>query len=110
MLLEHKNAIVYGGGGSVGGAVARAFAREGAKVFLAGRTHGSLEEVAKEIAAVGGVVETAQVDALDEVAVEEHADAVAEKAGKIDVSFNAILNDDVQGKPLAEMPFEHFLD
>ena len=98
MLLEHKNAIVYGGGGSVGGAVARAFAREGAKVFLAGRTRESLEEVAKEIAAAGGVAETAQVD------------AVAEKAGKIDVSFNAILNDDVQGKPLAEMPFEHFLD
>jgi 3-oxoacyl-[acyl-carrier protein] reductase len=108
MLLEHKNAIVYGGGGSVGGAVARAFAREGAKVFLAGRTHESLGEVAKEIAAAGGVAETAQVDALDEVAVEEHADAVAEKAGKIDVSFNAILNDDVQGKPLSEMPFEHF--
>jgi len=106
MLLEHKNAIVSGGGGSVGGAVAR----EGAKVFLAGRTRESLEEVAKEIAAAGGVAETAQVDALDEVAVEEHADAVAEKAGKIDVSFNAILNDDVQGKPLSEMPFEHFLD
>jgi 3-oxoacyl-[acyl-carrier protein] reductase len=108
MLLEHKNAIVYGGGGSVGGAVARAFAREGAKVFLAGRTLESLEEVAEEIAAAGGVAETAQVDALDERAVDELADAVAEKAGGIDVSFNAIFNDDVQGKPLAEMPFEHF--
>jgi 3-oxoacyl-[acyl-carrier protein] reductase len=62
MLLEHKNAIVYGGGGSVGGAVARAFARERAKVFLAGRTRESLEEVAEEIAAAGGVAETAQVD------------------------------------------------
>jgi 3-oxoacyl-[acyl-carrier protein] reductase len=108
MLLEHKNAIVYGGGGSVGGAVARAFAREGAKVFLAGRTLESLEEVAEEIAAAGGVAETAQVDALDERAVDELADVVAEKAGGIDVSFNAIFNDDVQGKPLAEMPFEHF--
>jgi NAD(P)-dependent dehydrogenase (short-subunit alcohol dehydrogenase family) len=96
MLLEHKNAIVYGGGGSVGGAVARAFAREEAKVSLAGRTRESLEEVAEEIAAAGGV------------AVEEHADAVAEKAGGIDISFNAILNDDVQGKLLSEMPFEHF--
>src|SRR5215204_2271722 len=104
MLLEHKNAIVYGGGGSVGGAVAR----EGAKVFLAGRTRESLDEVAEDIAAAGGVVETARVDALDEKAVEEHADAVAEKAGSIDVSFNAILNDDVQGKPLAEMPFDDF--
>jgi NAD(P)-dependent dehydrogenase (short-subunit alcohol dehydrogenase family) len=109
MLLEDKKAIVYGGSGSVGGAVARAFAREGAHVFLAGRSLAALDEVAREIAAAGGVAETAQVDALDEVAVEEHADAVAEKAGGIDISFNAIFNDDVQGQPLSEMPFEHFV-
>jgi NADP-dependent 3-hydroxy acid dehydrogenase YdfG len=77
MLLEHKNAIIYGGG-SVGGAVTRAFAREGAKVFLAGRTQATVEVVAQEIRSAGGVAETAQVDALDEKAVEEHADAVAE--------------------------------
>jgi 3-oxoacyl-[acyl-carrier protein] reductase len=108
MLLEGKNAIVYGGSGSVGSAVARAFAREGARVFLAGRTLATLEEVAAEISAAGGVAETAQVDALDEKAVEEHADEVAEKARGIDISFNAIFNDDVQGKPLSEMPFEDF--
>jgi 3-oxoacyl-[acyl-carrier protein] reductase len=108
MLLEDKNAIIYGGSGSVGGAVARAFAREGARVFLAGRTLATLDEVAEEITASGGVAETAQVDALDEEAVEKHAAAVAEKAGGIDISFNAIFNDDVQGTPLAEMPFEHF--
>jgi 3-oxoacyl-[acyl-carrier protein] reductase len=66
MLLENKTAIVYGGSGSVGGAVARAFAREGATVFLAGRTLATLEEVAEEIRAAGGEAETAQVDALDE--------------------------------------------
>ena len=108
MLLEDKNTIVYGGGGSVGGAVTRAFAGEGAKVFLAGRTQATVEVVAQEIRSAGGMAETAQVDALDEKAVEEHADAVAEEAGGIDISFNAIFNDDVQGKPLAEMPFEHF--
>src|SRR3712207_3416512 len=108
MLLENKKAVIYGGGGKVGGAVARAFAREGARVFLAGRTLAPLDEVAEEIRSAGGVTETAQVDALDETAVDEHADAVAEKAGGIDVSFNAIFNDDVQGAPLAEMPFEHF--
>jgi NADP-dependent 3-hydroxy acid dehydrogenase YdfG len=69
VLLENKNAIVYGGGGSVGGAVARAFAREGARVFLAGRTLATLDKVAEEVRA-GGVAETAQVDALDERAVE----------------------------------------
>jgi 3-oxoacyl-[acyl-carrier protein] reductase len=108
MLLENKNAIVYGGSGSVGSAVARAFAREGARVFLAGRTLGTLDEVAQEISASGGAAETAQVDALDKKAVEDHADEVAEKAGSIDISFNAIFNDDVQGKPLAEMPFDDF--
>jgi 3-oxoacyl-[acyl-carrier protein] reductase len=108
VLLEHKNAIVYGGGGSVGGAVARAFAREGANVFLAGRTLATLDRVAEEVRSAGGMAETARVDAMDEEAVEKHADTVAEKAGGIDVSFNAIMNDDVQGAPLAEMPFEHF--
>src|SRR5215204_1185836 len=106
MLLENKNAVIYGGSGSVGGAVARAFAREGAKVFLAGRTLARLDEVAQEISASGGLAETAQVDALDEKAVDEHADAVAEKAGGIDISFNAISYEDVQGTPLAEMPLE----
>ena len=108
MLLENKNAVIYGGSGSVGGAVARAFAREGAKVFLAGRTLDTLDEVAQEICSGGGVAETAQVDALDEVAIEKHADAVAERAGGIDISFNAVFNDDVQGQPLAEMPFDDF--
>jgi NAD(P)-dependent dehydrogenase (short-subunit alcohol dehydrogenase family) len=108
MLLENKNAVIYGGSGSVGGAVARAFAREGARVFLAGRTLATLDEVAEEIRSAGGVAQTAQVDALDEVAIEKHADEVSEKAGGIDISFNAIFNDDVQGKPLAEMPFDDF--
>jgi 3-oxoacyl-[acyl-carrier protein] reductase len=108
MLLEDKNAVVYGGAGSVGGAVARAFAREGARVVLAGRTLATLDEVAEEIAKSGGAVETARVDALDERAVDEHADAMAAKAGAIDVSFNAISHGDVHGAPLIEMSLEDF--
>jgi 3-oxoacyl-[acyl-carrier protein] reductase len=108
MLLERKTAVVYGGAGSVGRAVARAFAREGARVVLAGRTLATLDEVAAEIAGSGGVVETAQVDALDQRAVDEHADAVAAEAGGIDVSFNAISHGDVHGAPLLEMPLEDF--
>lgn len=109
MLLENKNAVIYGGGGSVGGAVARAFAREGAKVFLAGRTLATLDRVAEEIAGSGGDAETAQVDALDETAVDSHADAVAQQAGRIDLSFNAIGHGDVHGAPLIEMPFDDFV-
>lgn len=109
MLLEDKNAVVYGGGGKIGGAVARAFAREGARVFLAGRTGETLEAVAADVAAAGGSAEVAEVDALDERAVEEHADAVAEGAGGIDVSFNAIsIRGDLQGIPLIEMSAEDF--
>jgi 3-oxoacyl-[acyl-carrier protein] reductase len=103
MLLEDKNAVIYGGGGAIGGAVARAFAREGATVFLAGRTLAPLELVADEIRAAGRSAETAEVDALDERAVDEHADAVAARAGGIDISFNLISHDVVQGTPMAEM-------
>jgi NAD(P)-dependent dehydrogenase (short-subunit alcohol dehydrogenase family) len=108
MLLEGKNAVIYGAGGSIGGAVARAFAREGARVYLAGRTQAKLDKVAEDIRSAGGVAETAQVDALDEQAVDRYVDAVAEKAGGIDISFNVISYDDVQGTPLAEMALEDF--
>jgi 3-oxoacyl-[acyl-carrier protein] reductase len=108
MLLEDKNAIVYGGGGAVGGAVARTFAREGAHVFLAGRTIAPLDDVAEVIRSAGGVAETAQVDALDEEAVENHIGKVAATTGRIDILFNAIGMQDVQGKPLHEMSLDDF--
>ncbi|MCK2215283.1 SDR family oxidoreductase [Actinomadura sp. ATCC 31491] len=106
MLLENKNAIIYGAGGFVGGAVARAFAAEGARVFLAGRTGAALETVARKIRASGGVAGVATVDVLDEDAVEAHADAVAREAGSIDVSFNAVSlpQTGIQGTRLVDLP------
>ncbi|HEV2778865.1 MAG TPA: SDR family oxidoreductase [Actinophytocola sp.] len=109
MLLEGQNAIVYGAGGAIGGAVARAFAGEGARVHLAGRTLARLERVAEEIRDAGGAVATAELDALDERAVDEHADAVAARAGSVDISMNLISIGDVQGTPLAEMAVGDFL-
>lgn len=109
MLLEGKNAIVYGGGGAIGGAVARVFATEGARVFLAGRTLGKLDRVAEDIRAAGGVAETAQVDVLDEQAVARHADGVAERAGRIDVVFNGFGTDNgEQGIPLVELTVDDY--
>jgi 3-oxoacyl-[acyl-carrier protein] reductase len=108
MLLEDRNAVIYRGGGSLGGAVARAFAREGARVFLAGRTREKLEEVAEQIRSAGGVAKTAEVDALDEQVVEKHIGEVVEQAGSIDISFNAISIRDVQLTPLVEMSREDF--
>jgi 3-oxoacyl-[acyl-carrier protein] reductase len=108
MLLERKNAVIHGAGGAVGSEVARAFAREGAKVFLAGRALASVEALAEEISAEGGAAEAAGVDALDEQAVNDHAAEVVEKAGSIDVSFNAVSLGDVQGIPLLEMSLADF--
>jgi len=108
MLLDAKTAIVYGAGGAIGSAVARAYAREGATVHLAGRTRSTLEEVAQRIRHDGGAAHVAQVDVLDRAAVARHADGVA-AGGGIDICFNATSNDDVQGTPLLAMPFEEFL-
>jgi NAD(P)-dependent dehydrogenase (short-subunit alcohol dehydrogenase family) len=80
----------------------------GREFTFAGRTIDSLERVADEIRSTGGTAETAQVDALDEAAVDEHADAVAAESGSIDISFNLISHGDVQGTPLAEMRLEDF--
>lgn len=103
MLLEHKNAVIYGAAGGIGRGVALTFAREGARVFLAGRTLGKLEGVAAEIRAAGGSAEAAVVDALDEGAVDEHMRAVAGRAGSVDISFNLVTHGDVQGIPLVDM-------
>src|SRR3954469_10563088 len=90
-LLTSKTAILYGAGGDLGGAAARPSARGGATVYLAGRTREPLERVAADIAATGGRAHVAGVDALDEHAVGEDADAVAAEAGRIDVSFKPHL-------------------
>ncbi|MCM5678954.1 SDR family oxidoreductase [Schlegelella sp. S2-27] len=108
MWLEGKVAVVYGGGGAIGGAVARAFAREGARVHLAGRTQARLDAVAAEIVAAGGQAECAALDVLDEEAVEHHASAVAEATGRFDVMLNAVGISHVQGTPLLELGYDEY--
>jgi 3-oxoacyl-[acyl-carrier protein] reductase len=111
VLLEGKTAVIYGGGGSIGGGVAQVFAREGARLFLAGRTLSKLQAVADTIGSGVDVaeVDVAEVDALDAASVNAHADAVAAAAGGIDISFNAISQQDVQGTPMVEMDVEDYL-
>src|SRR6185436_177842 len=108
MMLENKVAVIYGGGGQIGGAAASAFAREGATVFLAGRTKEKLDKAADAIRAKGGKVEIGVVDALDEKAVDKYVDGVVKQAGRIDISFNVIGVGDVQ-KPLNEISIDDFL-
>lgn len=108
MLLENKTAIIYGAAGGVGSAVARAFAREGARLFLAGRTLAKLEAIAKEISASGGIASTAKADALSERSVQRHVATVLRATGHIDILFNAIGMEDVQGIPLLDMSLKDF--
>jgi NAD(P)-dependent dehydrogenase (short-subunit alcohol dehydrogenase family) len=109
-MLKNKVAVIYGGGGAIGGAVGRAFAREGAKLFLTGRRLTPVEAIAKEVVSAGGSAEAAEVDALDEQAVDKHLQSVIDKAGRIDISFNAvgIPGTKILGVPLVELDVEQF--
>ena len=110
MMLKDKVAVIYGAGGAIGGAVARAFAAEGAKVFPTGRSLASVEPVAKEIAWAGGYGEAAEVDALNEQAIDQHLESVIDKAGRVDISFNAIgvQNAKILGAPFAKLDAAQF--
>jgi NAD(P)-dependent dehydrogenase (short-subunit alcohol dehydrogenase family) len=110
-MLKNKVAVIYGSSGAVGSAIAGAFAREGARVFLTGRNVSKVDTVAQGIMDAGGRAEAAQVDALDERAVDGHLQSVIDKAGRVDVSFNAvgIPNTMLQGVPLVDLDVDQFL-
>lgn len=109
-MLKGKVAVIYGGGGSIGGAVARAFAREGAALFLAGRRRAPVEAVVVDVVSAGGSAEAAEVDALDERAVDAHMQSVADKAGRVDIAFNAVgmPGTGILGVPLVQLGVEQF--
>ena len=111
MLLANKIAIIYGAGGAVGSTVAETFAREGAKVFLTGRTKSKVDAVARKINAAGSYAEAAEVDALNEQAIIAHLHSVVAKAGTVDISFNAIglRNTTLQGIPLTDLDVSEFM-
>jgi NAD(P)-dependent dehydrogenase (short-subunit alcohol dehydrogenase family) len=106
MLLKDKTAIVYGGSGAVGGAVARAYAREGAHVVLAARNRTPLEAVAADIRAAGGRAEVTLVDARDPASIATHLDDVSARFGPVRIMFNAVVWDDVQGSHMSEMGYD----
>ena len=109
MLLTNRNAVIYGGGGSLGSAVAHALAAEGAQVFPVGRHLNTVEQTARSVVAAGGKAEAAQVDACDEVQVRQHLDQLVMQHGAVDISFCAIDIKPVQGIPLIDMKKEDFV-
>jgi NAD(P)-dependent dehydrogenase (short-subunit alcohol dehydrogenase family) len=109
MLLDDKVAVIHGGGGTIGAATARVFAREGARLFLAGRSLSRLEAAATEARELGASVDIAVVDAMDQAAVDRHVDEVTDAAGRIDIALNAVGFDHVQGLPIAETSLADYL-
>jgi NAD(P)-dependent dehydrogenase (short-subunit alcohol dehydrogenase family) len=110
MMLKDKIAVIYGAGGAIGAAVARAFASEGARLFLTGRLQAPVDAVAKDIVSAGGSADAAEVDALDEQAVDRHLQSVIDHAGRVDISFNAVGIPDTKivGVPLVDLHVEQF--
>jgi len=109
VILQNKTAIIYGAGGSLGGAVAKALASSGARLFLTGSNISSVQKVADEILASGGAAEADQVDALDEKAINSHLNKIVQQAGKVDISFNATGVKVVQNIPLVDMMLDDFI-
>ena len=109
MFLKNKNAIVYGAGGSLGGAVAKALADAGAKVYLTGRNTNSVQKVANKILESGGKSEVDKVDAMNEKEINDHIKGVKQKAGSVDISFNAIGIEVVMNIPLADMSVDDYV-
>jgi len=108
-ILHNRNAVIYGGGGSLGSTIAKAIAREGANVFLAGRRLSSVKEVADEIVDSGGRAEAAVVDAMNEGEVNTFVDSVVRKGGTLDLSYCAIDFRVVQNIPLVQLNVEDFV-
>ena len=111
-ILEGKRAVVFGAGGSVGSAVAKEFAAEGADVYLSGRNKASVDEVKRAIESAGGKAYASVVDALDEDAVAKYVEGVAAKAGGIDIEFNAVgpnPRDYGNGKPAVDVSIDEYM-
>ena len=111
-ILNGKHAAVFGAGGSIGAAVAREFASEGAEVFLAGRTRATVEAVAKEIVATGGRAHTVAIDSTDDAAVNQFIDNIVKEAGKIDIAIDfagPLAKEYGNGKMAVDLPIEEFM-
>src|SRR5947199_155682 len=88
MRLTDKVAIVTGAGSGIGAAIARTFAREGARVTITGRRKEPLDAVADEIAAAGGHALAVAGSVTDEADVQRAVQATLATFGRIDVLVN----------------------
>jgi 3-oxoacyl-[acyl-carrier protein] reductase len=111
-ILQGKRAVIFGAGGTIGTAVASEFAKEGAEIFLSGRSKSTVETVAKEIAAKGGQAHVAAIDTLDDATVNKYIEGIVRQAGKIDIILDASgppAKDYGNGKYAVDLPIEEFM-
>ena len=111
-ILQGKQAIVFGAGGSIGTAVAKEFATEGAEVFLSGRTGSTVEAVAAQIVANGGRAHAAAMDTFDDAAVNQYLDGIVKGTGKIDILLDAagpLAKEYGNGKLAVDLPIDQFM-
>ncbi|MFL9484264.1 SDR family NAD(P)-dependent oxidoreductase [Chitinophagaceae bacterium LWZ2-11] len=109
MILQNKNAIIYGVSSSLGGTVAESLAAAGATVFVTNKNLRPAQEVADKIIAAGGKAYAGIVDAMDEDSIGKHIEFVHNNAGSVDISFNLIGIKNVQNIPLTNMSLKDFI-
>ncbi|MEM7572863.1 MAG: SDR family oxidoreductase [Bacteroidota bacterium] len=110
--LKHKNAVVFAASGEIATATARAFAMQGAHVFLSARRLAPIQKLAEEIRQQDGQAQAAIVDATNEAAINQYLDGLVQEAGPIDIVFNGIglrAQDAAYGLPATELSYEQFL-
>lgn len=109
MFVKDKVAVIFGGSGAIGGAIAAVLAREGAHVCLGARNQNRLDLVREKIRNAGGRVDTFIVDVFDDVQVNQQIINLAEKTGGIDIVVNAMGFIHDQGKVIEELNLNEFL-
>jgi NAD(P)-dependent dehydrogenase (short-subunit alcohol dehydrogenase family) len=110
--LKEKVAVIFAASGEIAGAVAKSFSEHGAKVYVAARSLDGVKKLSEEIKADGGIVEIAQVDALNESEIDIFLNRVITENGRLDVVFNGIgANYSEMGgrPPTTVVTFEQFL-
>jgi len=111
-ILIDKHAVIFRAGGTIGAAVAKKFAAEGAELFLSDRTKANLEAVAKQIAANGGSVHASVIDTLDDAAVNEYLDGIVKQTAKVDIILDISghrAREYGNGKMAVGLPVEEFM-
>jgi len=109
MLLKGKVAVIFGGSGAIGTAIAKVFIREGAHVYLCARDLNKLQNIATQLHQLGGAVHTASVDVLDSQSINNTVAQIAQDTGGLDLVINATSFIHNQGKEILELNLDEFV-